>query len=88
MLVGLAGLGVVLYQNHENGTDAVISYTSRSLTKAECHYLGHKLAFLTLKWAVVEKFNKYLYGSTFDIYTGNNPLMDVLTMAKLDAVSH
>ena len=31
---------------------------------------------------------KYLYGSTFDVYTNNNPLTYVLTTAKLDAASH
>ena len=67
--------------------DAVIAYASRSLTKAESHYPAHKLEFLALKWAVVEKFHKYLYGSTFDVYTDNNPLTYVLTMATLDAVS-
>ena len=46
------------------------------------------MEFLTLKWAVVEKLHEYLYGSTFDINTDNNPLKHVLTMAKLDAVSH
>ena len=35
---------------------------------------AHKLEFLTLKWAVVEKFHKYLYRLTFDVYTDNNPL--------------
>ena len=39
-------------------------------------------------WAVVEKFHEYLYGSTFDVYMDNNPLTYILTMAKLDAVSH
>ena len=68
--------------------DAVIAYASRSLTKAEYHYLAHKLEFLALKWAVVEKFHEDLYGSIFDIYTDNNPLMYVLTKAKLDAASH
>ena len=56
--------------------------------KAESHYPFHKLESLTLKWAVVEKFHKYLYGMTFDIYTDNNPLTYVLTTAKLDATSH
>ena len=45
------------------------------------------LEFLTLKWAVVEKFHEYLYGWTFDVYT-NNPLTYVLTTAKLDACSY
>ena len=66
----------------------MIAYASRSLNKAESHYPAHKLEFLALKWAVVEKFHKYLYGSTFDVYTDNNPLTYVLTIAKLDAASH
>ena len=64
----------VLYQTHEDGTDAVIVYASQSLNKAEAHYPAHKLEFLTLKWAVVKKFHEYLYWSTFDMYTDNNPL--------------
>ena len=45
-----SGLGAVLYQTCEDGTDAVIAYASRSLTKAELHYPEHKLEFLTIKW--------------------------------------
>ena len=82
------GLGAVLYQTWEDGTKAVIAYASRSLNKAESHYPAHKLEFLALKWAVVKKFHEYLYGSTFDVYTDNNPLTYVLTTAKLDAASH
>ena len=37
---------------------------------------------------MVEKFHKYLYGSTFDVYTDNNLITYVLTTAKLDAASH
>ena len=66
----------------------MIAYARRSLNKAKSHYPGHKLEFLTLKWAVVEKFHEYLYGSTFDAYTDNNPLTYMLTTAKLDAASH
>ena len=44
-----SGLGAVLYLTHDDGTDAVIAYASRNLTKAETHYLTHKLEFLTLK---------------------------------------
>ena len=82
------GLGAVLYQPSEDSTEAVIAYASRSLSEAESHYPAHKLEFLTLKWAVVEKFHKYLYGSTFNVHMDNNPLTYVLTTAKLDAVSH
>ena len=59
-----SGLGAVLYQTHEDGIDTVIAYASRSLTKAKSHYPAHKLEFLALKWAVVEKFHEYLYGLT------------------------
>ena len=83
-----SGLGAVLYQTCEDGTDAVIAYASWSLSKAESHYPAHKLEFLTLKWAVVKKFHEYLYGLTFDVYTDNNLLTYVLTTAKLDAASH
>ena len=82
------GLGAGLYQTQEDGTKAVIAYASRSLNKAESHYPAHKLEFLALKWAVVEKFHKYFYGSTFDMYTDNNLLTYVLTTTKLDAASH
>ena len=82
------GLGAVLYQTWEDGTKAVIAYASRSLSRAKSHYPAHKLELFALKWAVVEKFHKYLYGSTFDVYTDNNPLTYVLMTAKLGATSH
>ena len=58
------------------------------MSKAESHYPAHKLEFLTLKWAVLKKFHEYLYESTFVVYTSNNPLTYMLTMAVLDTVSH
>ena len=81
-------LGAVLYQTREDSTKAVIAYASRSLSKAEFHYPAHKLEFLTLKQAVVRKFHKYLYGSTFDVHMENNLLTYALMTAKLDAASH
>ena len=81
-------MGAVLYQTCKDGTHAVIVYASRSLTKAESHYPAQKLEFLALNWAVVKKIHEYLYGSTFDVYTDNNPLTYMLTTAKLDAASH
>ena len=44
-----SGLEAVFYQTHDDRTDAIISYASRSLTKAETHYPAHKLQFLNLK---------------------------------------
>ena len=82
-----AGLGSVLYQEQE-GRKRVIAYASRGLSKSEAHYPAHKLEFLALKWAVTEKFNDYLYGHKFTVFTDNNPLTYVLTSARLDATGH
>ena len=83
-----SALGAVLYQNYDDGTDAVTAYTSKSLMKAETHYPARKLEFLTLKCVVVGKYHGYLYGLTINVYPDNNPLTYMLMMAKLDATSH
>ncbi|XP_075760826.1 interferon-induced GTP-binding protein Mx1-like [Pelodiscus sinensis] len=80
----LDGLGAVLYQNYENKWKPV-AFVSRGLTASERHYPVHKLEFLALKWAVVDKLHDYLYGATFVVKTDNNPLTYVQTTAKLDA---
>lgn len=81
------GLGAVLYQN-QNGLEHVIAYGSRSLKPSEKLYPAHKLEFLCLKWAVVDKFKDYLYNNSFEVRTDNNPLTYVTTSAKLDATGH
>ena len=81
------GLGAVLYQV-QDGQKRVIAYASRSLSKSERNYPVHKLEFLALKWAITDKFHEYLYGSEFQVFTDNNPLIYVLTAAKLDATGH
>ena len=82
------GLGAVLYQKQEDGKERVIAYASRTLNKSERNYDAHKLEFLALKWAITDKFHKYLYGATFDVYTDNNPLTYILSTTKLDAMGH
>ena len=74
-----------MYQTQDDGTQRVITYASRSLSKTEKNYDAHKLEFLALKWSVTECFHEYLYGGEFNVYTDNNPLSYVLTTAKLDA---
>uniref|UniRef100_A0A8P4K456 Gypsy retrotransposon integrase-like protein 1 n=1 Tax=Dicentrarchus labrax TaxID=13489 RepID=A0A8P4K456_DICLA len=66
----------------------VIAYASRGLSRSESRYPAHKLEFLALKWAVVEKFNDYLYVNQFTVMTDSNPLTYILTTAKLDATSY
>ena len=77
----------MLYQNNDEGHQRFIAYASRSLSHTECNCPAHKLEFLALKWAITNRFHKYLYGGQFDVYTDNNPLTYILTSAKLDAAS-
>ena len=79
------GLGTVLYQRDDENHQRVIAFASRSLSNTEKNYPAHKLKFLALKWAITDRFHKYLYGGQFDVYTDNNPLTYILTSAKLDA---
>ena len=39
-------------------------------------------------WTITDKFHEYLYGAEFQVFTDNNPLMYVLSTAKLDATGH
>ncbi len=84
------GLGAILYQC-QDGKLGVIRYGSRTLTAAEKNYRLHsgKLKFLALKCAVCEKFRDYLFCAPhFTVYSDNNPLTYVMSMAKLNAVGH
>lgn len=83
----LDGLGGVLYQEHGDGLRPV-AFISRSLSPSERNYPAHKLEFLALKWAVVDKLHDYLYGAPVQVITDNNPLTYILTSAKLDATGH
>ena len=56
--------------------------------KSGSHDPAHKLVFLSLKWAVTEKFQDYRYGKKFTVITDNNPLTYILLTAKLDATGH
>ena len=58
----------------------------RTLSKSEKNYDAHKLGFLALKWAITNRFQEYLYGGNFGVFTDNNPLTYLLTTAKLDAM--
>ena len=78
------GLGAVLYQKQDDGTDCVIAYASRMLSKSEKNYNAHKLEFLALKQSVTERFHGYFYGGHFEVYMYNNPLTYILTTVKLD----
>ena len=54
--VSTSGLGAVLYQRQDDGTDHVITYASCTLSKAKRKYDTHKLEFLALKWSIHNDF--------------------------------
>ena len=83
--VSKRGLGAVLAQKQEDGSEPAIPFARCTLLKAERRYDAHKLEFLALKWAITDRFHEYLYGGEFEVYTDNNPLTYVLTTVKLDA---
>ena len=84
--VSESGLRAVLAQVREDSKERPIAYASRTLSKSERNYDTHKLEFLALKWSVTDRFHEYLYLGTFNVYTDNNPLTYILTLAKLDAI--
>ena len=49
------------------------------------NYSSAKLELLTLKWAVIEKFQDYLLGLQFQVYVDNN-LHAYVQESKLDAL--
>ena len=66
-------LGACLYQQQDDNTERPIAFASRGLSPSERNYPAYKLEFLSLKWAVTDKFQD------------NNPLTYIFTTAKLDA---
>ena len=71
------GFGAILSQQCKDGSICVIACASKFLHPSEksmCNYRSAKLELLVLKWAVTEKFQDYLLGLQFQVYTDNNPL--------------
>ena len=78
-------LGYSLYQQTQ-GKLCILGFGSRAISKAEKRYHSSKLEFLALKWAVCNQFRDYLlYALKVEVYTNNNPLVYVLSSAKLSA---
>ena len=74
------GLGGVLSQIQQ-GTERVISYASRALTKAERNYSATERECLAIVWAT-EHNDYFLLGAPFIIYTDHNPLTYLRSIAR------
>ena len=81
-------LGVVLSQKQEDGQYHPVTYSSRALMPHGKNYHLAKLAFLVVKWAVMEHFKEYLPYQPFLVKADNNPLTYIMTSFNLDVTGH
>ncbi|KAG2210684.1 hypothetical protein INT45_002557, partial [Circinella minor] len=68
----LTGIGSVLYQEID-GKIKYISFIAKSLSKSERKYSATKRELLALVFSL-KRFHKYVYGSTFTLYTDHKAL--------------
>lgn len=73
----LTGIGSVLYQKID-GQIQYISFIAKSLSKSERKYSATKRELLALVFSL-KRFHKYVYGSTFTLYTDHKALTYIHT---------
>jgi len=67
------GMGAVLSQLDDNGTERAIAFASRGLKPNEKNYSAYLLELAAAAWAI-DNFSVYLRGRRFTLYTDHKPL--------------
>ena len=69
----IGGMGAILVQTDEKGTDRAIAYASKQLVKHERNYTPFLVEMAAMIWAM-EHFDTYLRGQHFTVYSDHKPL--------------
>ena len=77
-------IGGWLSQTTFSGKTVIVSYRSRQMVQAECHYPVHEREFLSL-YCFIKKFRMYLHGVPFTAYVDHRSLEHMQTQPHLSA---